>query len=114
MDLHGLRRDEAWHRSPDRNDIWDGRPRSRRSGGHVLRPLRRCERNAYGGVLHAIWWDSRNDPCFSVTRPIGNCADRTTVPSLDVYGATSADAGATWTDQSRISDVTTNPNYEQF
>jgi hypothetical protein len=70
--------------------------------------------SADGGVLHAIWWDSRNDPCYSVTRPIGNCADRTTVPSLDVYGATSSDAGATWTGKTRITDVSTNPNYEQF
>ncbi len=78
--------------------------------GHQVFP----DISADGGVLHAIWWDSRNDSCYSVTRPIGNCADRTTVPSLDVYGATSADAGATWTHKSRISDVTTNPNYEQF
>jgi hypothetical protein len=78
--------------------------------GHQVFP----DISADGGVLHAIWWDSRNDSCYSVTRPIGNCADGTTVPSLDVYGATSADAGATWTDKSRVSDVTTNPNYEQF
>jgi len=70
--------------------------------------------SADGGVLHAIWWDSRNDRCYSVTRPIGNCADRTTVPSLDVYGATSTNAGTAWTGKTRISDVTTNPNYEQF
>jgi hypothetical protein len=53
--------------------------------GHQVFP----DISADGGVLHAIWWDSRNDRCYSVTRPIGNCADRTTVPSLDVYGATS-------------------------
>src|SRR5205814_2364585 len=69
--------------------------------------------SADGGVLHAIWWDSRNDSCYDVTRPIGNCPDKTTVPSLDVYGATSTN-GDTWTGQTRISDVTTNPNYEQF
>jgi hypothetical protein len=78
--------------------------------GHQVFP----DISADGGVLHAIWWDSRNDHCYSVTRPIGNCDDRTTVPSLDVYGATSSDAGQTWTDKTRISDVTTNPNYEQF
>jgi hypothetical protein len=70
--------------------------------------------SADGGVLHAIWWDSRNDSCYSVTRPIGNCADRTTVPSLDVYGATSTSAGTTWTGKTRITDVTSNENYEQF
>jgi hypothetical protein len=70
--------------------------------------------SADGGVLHAIWWDSRNDPCYSVTRPIGNCADRTVVASLDVYGARSTDAGSSWTGKTRISDVSSNPNYEQF
>jgi hypothetical protein len=78
--------------------------------GHQVFP----DISADGGVLHAIWWDSRNDPCYSVTRPIGNCADRTTVPSLDVYGATSTNAGAAWTGKARITDVSTNPNYEQF
>jgi hypothetical protein len=65
------------------------------------------------GTLHAIWWDSRLDPCYSRTRPVGNCADRTTVPSLDTWGARSRDYGATWA-RARVSDVTTNPNYEQF
>ncbi len=65
------------------------------------------------GTLHAIWWDSRNDPCYSVTRPIGNCADRRTVPSLDAWGARSTNFGASWA-SSRLSDVTSNPNYEQF
>jgi hypothetical protein len=65
------------------------------------------------GTLHTIWWDSRNDECYSVTRPIGNCADRTTVPSLDAWAAVSSNYGTNW-DSSRVSDVTTNPNYEQF
>jgi hypothetical protein len=67
-----------------------------------------------GGVLHFMWWDSRNDTCYDVTRPIGNCADRSTVPSLDVYAARSNDRGVTITGQSRQSTVSTNPNYEQF
>jgi hypothetical protein len=67
-----------------------------------------------GGPLHALWWDSRNDPCYSPTRPVGNCADRSVVPSLDVYAAKSFDRGATWTSRSRVTDVTSNPNYEQF
>jgi hypothetical protein len=78
--------------------------------GHQVFP----DISADGGVLHAIWWDSRLDPCYSVTRPIGNCANRTTVPSLDVFGAMSTNAGSSWTGKTRISDVTTNPNYEQF
>jgi hypothetical protein len=70
--------------------------------------------SADGGTLHAIWWDSRLDSCYSVSRPIGNCANGTTVPSLDVFAAKSTDRGATWTGKARVTDVSTNPNYEQF
>ena len=65
------------------------------------------------GTVHTIWWDSRNDPCYSPARPIGNCADRSTVPSLDAWGGLSTDFGGTWA-STRVSDVTSNPNYEQF
>ena len=79
--------------------------------GHQVFP----DISADGGVLHSIWWDSRLDPCYSVTRPIGNCAGpSTTTASLDVFGAISTDHGTTWTEKTRISDVSTNPNYEQF
>jgi hypothetical protein len=81
-----------------------------RPTGHQVFP----DISADGGILHAIWWDSRLDACYSVTRPIGNCADRTTVPSLDVFAAVSNDRGTSWTSKSRITDVSTNPNYEQF
>src|SRR5204863_4455633 len=80
------------------------------AGGHQVFP----DISADGGVLHAIWWDSRNDSCYSIQRPIGNCANKTTVASLDVYGAMSTNAGGAWTGKTRITDVTTNPNYEQF
>ena len=70
--------------------------------------------SADGGVLHALWWDSRLDPCYSATRPIGNCADRRTVPSLDAWAAASFDGGASWTNVARASAVSSNPNYEQF
>jgi hypothetical protein len=70
--------------------------------------------SADGGVLHALWWDSRNDPCGDVQRPIGNCADKSTDASLDVYAAMSMSAGSSWTGKTRVTDVSTNPNYEQF
>jgi hypothetical protein len=70
--------------------------------------------SADGGVLHFVWYDSRNDPCYAPTRPVGNCADRSVVASLDVYGTQSADGGATFAPATRISDVSSNPNYEQF
>jgi hypothetical protein len=79
--------------------------------------------SADGGTLHALWWDSRMDPCKDVQFPIGNCADRSTTPSLDVFAAKSTDGGTTWTGtdvtntaikSDRVTNVTTNPNYEQF
>ncbi|HAF14964.1 MAG TPA: hypothetical protein DCK99_14975, partial [Blastocatellia bacterium] len=33
------------------------------------------------GSMHAIWWDSRNDACYSPARPLGNCANKSTVAS---------------------------------
>ncbi|MEA2608796.1 MAG: hypothetical protein QOJ75_1039, partial [Chloroflexota bacterium] len=67
-----------------------------------------------GGVLHAIWWDSRNDPHYSAARPVGNDANGVTGPSLDIYGATSSNAGTTWGGATRVSSTSSNPNYEQF
>ncbi len=80
------------------------------AAGHQLFP----DISADGGVLHTVWWDSRFDTCYSPARPVGNCANRTTVPSLDVFGATSTNAGTTWTGHAKLTDVKSNPNYEQF
>jgi hypothetical protein len=66
-----------------------------------------------GGNLHTIWWDSRNDPTYSAARPVGNDANGVTVPALQVYGASSANSGASWT-VAQVTDVLSNPNYEQF
>src|SRR5438477_12679207 len=66
------------------------------------------------GSMHAIWWDSRNDPCYSPARPIGNCADLSTVPSLDAFGASGSTSTLTWSGATRLSDVSSNPNWEQF
>nr|MBA2558554.1 hypothetical protein [Propionibacteriales bacterium] len=82
----------------------------RQRRGHQLFPDLSIE----GGPLHLLWWDSRNDACYSRARPIGNCADRSLVDSLDVYATTSSDRGKTFAPSTRMSDVTTNPNYEQF
>src|SRR5205807_5359986 len=70
--------------------------------------------SADGGVLHMLWWDSRADPCYSSARPIGNCANRSTVASLDVFGTRSTDHGDNWISPTRLNAVTSNPNYEQF
>src|SRR5919198_1445966 len=66
------------------------------------------------GSIHALWWDSRNDQCYSPTRPIGNCADRSTVPALDVFTASAPTSTLSWSSSTRLTTVTSNPNYEQF
>jgi hypothetical protein len=67
------------------------------------------------GVLHVVWYDTRNGSCYSRIRPIGNCAPHAAVvPSLDVYGTTSTDGGDTFDASTRISDMTTNAAFEAF
>jgi hypothetical protein len=70
--------------------------------------------SADGGLVHALWWDSRNDACYSPKRPVGNCADKSTVPALDVYASSSTNQGDTWTAGTRVTGVTSNPDYEQY
>ncbi len=62
------------------------------------------------GVLFAIWWDSRFDTEYSITRPIGNSASGVTVPSVDVFSSKSTNNGST----TILTTVKSNPNYEQF
>jgi hypothetical protein len=78
--------------------------------GHQVFP----DISADGGVLHALWWDSRNDLCYSPMRPIGNCADRSTTNSLDVFATSSTNQGAAWTSATKVTDVASNGNFEQF
>jgi hypothetical protein len=78
--------------------------------GHQVFP----DISADGGILHAIWWDNRNDACYSVALPISNCADRKTTASLDVYASSSTDRGGAWAAPTRLTDASSNPNYEQF
>jgi hypothetical protein len=66
------------------------------------------------GSAHVLWWGSRNDPCFDPRRPVGNCADRSTVPALDVFATQASTATLAWSPAVRVSDVTSNPNYEQY
>lgn len=76
--------------------------------------------NADGGVLHAVWHDSRNDPAYSVQYPPGNngavrdaAGFATATAGLDTYAASSRDGGASWT-QTRLSTASQMPNYEMF
>jgi hypothetical protein len=69
------------------------------------------------GTIHALWYDTRNDvnndaSSFRV-RPPGNDADGNVDVSFDVYAATSPIDGS-WSSATRVSDETTNGQYEQF
>jgi len=84
--------------------------------GHQFYP----DINADGGVLHAVWHDSRNDLAYDVQYPPGNNGAlrdtggfATATPGLDTYGASSRDGGKTWA-VARLSSVTQMPNYEMF
>jgi hypothetical protein len=70
------------------------------------------------GTVHALWWDSRNDVNNTAAtfrqRPVGNDANGNVGPALDVYASTAPATGGAWATPVRISDVTTNPDYEQF
>jgi hypothetical protein len=70
--------------------------------------------SADGGVLHAVWWDSRFDRNYSPQRPVGNDAAGNVGPALDVFASKSTDGGNNWTTPVRLTDTTTNPNYELF
>jgi hypothetical protein len=76
--------------------------------------------NADGGVLHAVWHDSRNDPAYDVQYPVGNNGAvrdaghfAAATAGLDTYGASSRDGGATWK-VARLSTVSQMPDYEMF
>jgi hypothetical protein len=69
---------------------------------------------ADSGVVHVMWWDSRNDTCYSRTRPVGNCANGDLTPSLDVYGATLNQISLKAEGISKLTDVPSNPNWDQF
>jgi len=66
-----------------------------------------------GDHLRFIWWDSRNDPSYSLVRPIGNDASGNVGPSLDVYTATASKALVPST-AVKLTDVMSNPNFDQF
>jgi hypothetical protein len=71
-----------------------------------------------GGTIHALWWDSRNDTMNDASsfriRPIGNDASGHVGAGLDVYAATRSTSGGSWSSAVRLTDVTSNGQYEQF
>lgn len=95
--------------------LLDGRGTAGRRGHQFFGDI-----NADGGVLHAVWHDSRNDPAYSVQYPPGdNGAVRdagrfaTATAGLDTYAASSRDSGTSWA-EARLSQTSQMPNYEMF
>lgn len=70
------------------------------------------------GTVHALWWDTRNDVNNNAAtmrlRPPGNDADGNVGPSFDVYASTRPISGGSWSTSTRLTDVTSNGQYEQF
>lgn len=70
------------------------------------------------GVIHALWWDSRNDTentaATFMVRPVGNDGDGNVGPALDVFAATRDVTGGGWSAPTRLSDLTSNGDLEQF
>jgi hypothetical protein len=73
---------------------------------------------ADAGTVHALWWDTRNDvnndSRTMLVRPPGNDAGGNVGPSFDVYAATRPIDGGSWSSDVRLTDVTSNGQYEQF
>jgi Neuraminidase (sialidase) len=69
---------------------------------------------ASNGRVNAIWYDSQGDPSYAATQaPCNNAAGQTTA-CLNVRYAESVDGGRTWGSSIQVTDMPTNPNYEQF
>ncbi|MDP9250010.1 MAG: hypothetical protein M3O78_01410 [Chloroflexota bacterium] len=70
------------------------------------------------GVIHALWYDSRNDVMNDASsfrvRPIGNDAAGNVGPGFDVFAAWRPISSGGWSSATRLSDVTSNGQYEQF
>ena len=68
---------------------------------------------ASGGTINAVYYDSVGDPNYAPTRAPCNSATGAGSACLNVRYAVSTDGGATWT-STQVTDMPTNPNYEQF
>ena len=105
--------DDVQHRRPAGHDVAGGSGRDLLrpcpvAAGHapkLLAPTARGHQffpdiNADGGVLHAVWHDSRNDPAYSVQYPPGNngavrdaAGFAAATRGLDTYAASSTNGG---------------------
>jgi Neuraminidase (sialidase) len=68
---------------------------------------------AAGGTINAVYYDSVGDANYDPTRAPCNSVSGAGSACLNVRYAVSTDGGATWT-STQVTDMPTNPNYEQF
>jgi hypothetical protein len=69
---------------------------------------------ASGGRVSAIWYDTRGDAAYAPNRAPCNTAAGQTSACVNVRYAESADGGKTWGPSIQVTNVPTNPAYEQF
>jgi hypothetical protein len=64
-----------------------------------------------GGVITAVFYDSRNDPAYAPTLPPGTTkSKKSSGGAVDVYAAQSSNGGLTWIER-RITNRSSNFNY---
>jgi hypothetical protein len=68
---------------------------------------------ASGGVINAVYYDSAGDPNYAATRSPCNSATGVGSACLNVRYAESTDGGTSWS-STVVTEVPTNPNFEQF
>ena len=107
-------------KSTDGGASWSKTVIDAQASGHQFWPTITYDK--VNDTLAVIYYDSRSDPEYSPTRPIGNDASGISScgasPSpicevLNTYIATSTDGGATWSPD-KVSSVGNQPQYETF
>lgn len=99
-----------WTKSSNGGATWTApAPLDPQATGHQFFPWI----TASGTQLSAVYYDSRSDANYAPNRAPCNSATGMGSACLDVYYSTSTDGGLTWS-HSKLTDVPTNPNYEQF
>jgi hypothetical protein len=98
-------------RSTDNGQTWSAPTKvSDPSAGHAFFP----DGDAFQGVLAVVWQDSRNDPAYSVQRPVGNTAAATSSGgALDTFVAVSTN-GTSFGPAIQVSTVSQEPQFEMF
>jgi hypothetical protein len=80
------------------------------TSGHQFFPFL----TASGGRVSAVWYDSRGDANYAATRAPCNSPMGQTSACLNVRYAESMDGGKTWGASVQVTNVATNPDFEQF